>query len=251
MKQLILPSDYSGESIYTLNESDSHYLLKVQRREIGYTLSLMDKNGTRYMGKIIDIENNLCTLQLKKESDVEKSPFKITLFQAIPKGKKIDLMIRQSVEAGVFEFVPIQGDHSIPVFDNEKDKAKKRDRWEKIIKEASQQSGTSGITRLASIKSLKDAIRNLEEPYTGIFFHQVPMQNRPLHQLLETPSENIVLVIGPEGGLSAKEVELLMEHNFSPALLGPNILRAETATTFSLGAVEMILLEKDSWLLKK
>lgn len=251
MKQLILPSDFSGEQLYTLGEQDSHYLINVQRKEIGYTFNLLDEKGNKYSGKIVNYEDKLCTLQLEPLEGMSESKFSITLLQGIPKGKKIDLMIRQAVEAGVSEFVPITAEHSIPTFSSDQDKNKKRDRWNKIIKEASQQSGTSSITNLAPIKSFKEAIEDLERPFTGIFFHQVPMMNQPLHKLLDNNHKSIVLVVGPEGGISNKEVDFLVENGFKPALLGPNILRAETATTFSLGAVEMILHEKDYWSLKE
>ncbi len=250
MKQLILPEEYNGESVYTLSEQDSHYLIKVQRKEIGFTLKLLDMNGNSYNGTIVEIENSFCCLKLEKTEGKIKSQKELVLFQSIPKGKKIDLMIRQSVEIGVSSIVPIMADHSIPIFKSKDDMDKKRDRWNKIIKEASQQSGTTSLTKLSSLKTFKEALEDLEKPYTGIYFHQVPLENKPLHYLLSTPEERVILVIGPEGGLSHNEVELLNEYNFKPALLGSNILRAETATTFALGAVQMILLEKGSWNLK-
>lgn len=251
MKQLILPEDYSGESLYSLSSGDSHYIINVQRKEIGYKLNLLDSQGNRYNGTIVDIVNGECLLQLTKSGEVTDNLNKIILFQSIPKGQKIDLMIRQAVEAGVYEIVPIMADHSVPQFKTSQDREKKRDRWNKIIKEASQQSGTESLTKLSSLQTFKEALDNLEKPYTGIYFHQVPLENRSLHSLLQSPEKNIVLVIGPEGGLSGNEVKLLDEYGFKPALLGQNILRAETATTFALGAVSMLLFEKDEWVIKK
>lgn len=247
MKQLILPKDYNGQKTYTLSEQDSHYLITVQRKEVGYTLNLLDMNGNSYIGSIIDIKDGLCCLNIEKTDRKLINKRELILFQSIPKGKKIDLMIRQSVEIGVSTIVPIMAEHSIPTFSTEADKEKKRERWNKIIKEASQQSGTEHLTKLNPLKTFKKALEELEKPYTGIYFHQVPLKNRPLHSLLNSAKDRVVIVIGPEGGLSNKEVELLNEYHFNPALLGSNILRAETATTFALGAVQMILLENNSW----
>lgn len=250
MKQLILPEEYTGEPIYTLSESDSHYLIRVQRKEIGYSLNILQSNGKKLRGTIIDIIDGLCQLSLEKKEVKRIDNREIILFQSIPKGKKIDLMIRQAVEIGVSSFVPIMSEHSVPKFKTEEERVKKRDRWSKIIKEASQQSGTDKITILEPLLTFKDALENLQQPYTGIFFHQVPMENKALHQLLTNPEDRVVLVIGPEGGLSTNEVELLLGYNFTPALLGHNILRAETATTFALGAVQMIINEQDYWISK-
>lgn len=247
MKQLILPEEYNGGSDYTLSDRDSHYLLKVQRKEIGFSLKLLDMEGNSYTGTIIGVENGHCCLKLKKTDKKIIRQRELVLFQSIPKGKKIDLMIRQSVEIGVSIIVPIMAEHSIPTFNSKVDRDKKKERWNKIIKEASQQSGTKSLTRLSSLKTFTEALEDLEKPYTGIYFHQVPLENKPLHSLLNHPEDRVILVIGPEGGLSDKEVELLNKYNFKPALLGSNILRAETATTFALGAVQIILLEKENW----
>lgn len=250
MKQLILPSDYSGEAVYTLPENDSHYLIKVQRKEVGTLLTLLDMECNNYNGTIINIDGGLCRLKLEKTQKEIKTQREIVLFQSIPKGKKIDLMIRQSVEIGVSTIVPIMAEHSIPTFKTEEEKTKKRERWNKIIKEASQQSGTKSITKLESLRTFKEALESLKKPYTGIYFHQVPLKNKPLHTLLSSSEDNIILVIGPEGGLSKSEVDLLNEYEFEPSLLGQNILRAETATTFALGAVKMMLIERDFWNIK-
>lgn len=250
MKQFVLPLEYSGEDVFTLPKEDSHYLLRVQRRPVGSIIKLMDSSGNEYSGEIINSEDDLCTLSLEllNTAKVSDKPG-IILLQAIPKGKKIDLMIRQSVEAGVKRIIPIMADHSVPQFKSESDRDKKRDRWIKIVKEASQQSGTHLITELDRLVKLEEALDSLPEEYTGIFFHQDPINNRTLHQTLSNISSDVVLVVGPEGGLSSKEITLLQERSFTPILLGDNILRAETATTFGIGAVSMILYEQKSWVI--
>lgn len=250
MKQLILPSSYSGESLHILSQADSHYLLRVQRKEIGFTLNILNQNGEKFRGTLVDIVDGICHISLEKKENLSSHAKEIVLLQSIPKGKKIDLMIRQSVEIGVTSIIPIMAEHSIPKFKTDEEKKKKRERWSKIIKEASQQSGTEKITSLEPLQTFKEVLENLSEPYTGIFFHQVPLENKPLHKLLAKAESKIILVIGPEGGLSQNEVSLLQQYNFTPALLGHNILRAETATTFALGAVQMIINEEDSWIEK-
>lgn len=250
MKQLILPETYNKEPVFELSKEDSHYLLKVQRKGIGYCFNLLDRDGNSYNGKIVDIIDSICHISVSEHTESPENKRSIILMQAIPKGKKIDLMIRQAVETGIAKFIPIMADHSIPQFKNDEEKNKKRSRWEKIVKEASQQSGSRQITKIANLQSFETALKNIETKYTGIFFHQVPLENKPLHQILNNPEDTIVLVVGPEGGLSQKEVALLKKYNFTPCLLGDNILRAETATTFSIGAVQMILLERENWTIK-
>ena len=250
MKQLILPGSFRNDTVSILSQEDSHYLLRVQRKNIGYALDLLDQEGNKFRGTIVEISDGLCHLELELKEQNSTKNRDLILFQSIPKGKKIDLMIRQSVEIGISAIVPIIAEYSIPKFGTKEDKEKKRDRWNKIIKEASQQSGTEMLTVLEPLQNFKQALDSIKKPYTGIFFHQIPLETKSLHSILSNPKDTIVLVIGPEGGLSEKEVNLLLEYNFFPALLGHNILRAETATTFALGAVQMILNEQDSWIVK-
>ncbi len=250
MKQLILPVGFNGENLYTLPAEDSHYLLRVQRRDIGYRLNFMDQDGNKYNGVIVNILDNLCQLKLEKATEVTTNKKELVLWQCIPKGKKLDLIIRQAVEIGVTSIIPIMADHSVPVFKTPEEREKKRSRWEKIIKEASQQSGTSHLTTMEPLQTMNEALESLSDFYTGIFFHQVPLENAPLHETLDKPTDKIILVIGPEGGLSKNEVESLQQFDFIPTLLGENILRAETATIFALGAVQMIMMEKDRWIKK-
>ncbi len=247
MKQLILPNEYMGEELYSLPSSDSHYLIKVQRKEIGFNLNLLDRKGTKYCGTIVDIQNDICILKLAIVEQDIKEKRKIYLFQSIPKGKKIDLMIRQAVEIGVDKIFPIMADHSVPQFKTDQEKSKKRERWQKIVKEASQQSGTDRLTTIENLTTMDKALESVRERYTGLFFHQVPLENKKMHNTLSEPEDTIIIVIGPEGGISHREVELLKNYGFTATLLGDNILRAETATTFALGAVKMMLLERDIW----
>ena len=107
MKQLILQDSFNSGDIVVLSEADSHYLLRVQRKDIGYSLDLLDQSGKKFRGTILDIVDGLCHLGLKKSEPNLKGSRKIILLQSIPKGKKIDLMIRQSVEIGVSTIIPI------------------------------------------------------------------------------------------------------------------------------------------------
>ncbi len=248
MKQILLPINYNGEKVFTLSKDDSHYILRVHRNVIGNILDFVDQGGNKYSGTIIDTIDNCCLISLKKYDTKKCNNYTIILFQSIPKGKKFDLIIRQAVEIGVTKIYPIMAEHSIPTFKTGVEREKKRERWSKIVKDASQQSGTSQITSIEKLQTFKNAIEDLDKDFTGLFFHQVPLEENPIHQSLSDPKKTIVLIVGPEGGLSPGEVELFKKNNFIPTHLGENILRTQTATIFALGAVKMILLEKENWI---
>lgn len=246
MKQFILPESWTGSGSLILGEEDSHYFLRVKRLNKGDCFTAMDKEGRRYNAEILDCDE-LCTLALTPLEEARERGPEIVLWQCIPKGKKIDLIIRQAVEAGVSKVIPIISDHAVPSFKTVAEKEKKRERWNKIATEAAQQSGTSFLTEIGPLLTMDEALDQWNTQGPGLFCHQIPLKETSLHRVLEESHETISLVIGPEGGISDRETEILQKKGFQPVYLGDNILRAETAATFALGAIKIILLEKKYW----
>jgi 16S rRNA (uracil1498-N3)-methyltransferase len=167
----------------------------------------------------------------------------------IPKGKKMEQIIRQATEAGVVEIIPLMCEHSVVRLD-ETDGRRKTERWEKIAREALQQSGTPRppqIHRPARPEELPDLTGHLDRL---LYFHQEPLTQAGLHQLLNPDYSAIGLIIGPEGGFSARELELFAAFHYDSVYLGESILRAETAAVYALAAVQTILRESATWQLR-
>lgn len=247
MKQFLLPDDFNGETSYTLTGDDYHYLCHVLRKKEGQTMAGLDKNGQKWQITINHIDEESCMLHLSEDERILEQPAEITLAQCLPKGKKMDLIIRQAIEAGVKRIIPIMSDHAVPRFDNQKDMDKKRDRWEKVAREAMQQSGSLILPIIESPIKMDLIPHFWKERGPGLFCHQERIDDNSLHKYLnEAPSE-ICLVIGPEGGLSNREIQLLRESDFKPLHFGDNVLRTETAALFATAAVKVIMLENETW----
>lgn len=178
------------------------------------------------------------------------------LLQALPKGQKMDLIVRQAVEVGVSLILPFVAERSISRLSSRSDAEAKRDRWQRIVREARQQSGSNVATEIAAPVGLEAAVDSWkgfsQERGGGVAFllHQDPLAQGSLHGYLSGDPLAIALAVGPEGGFAAVEVEILTAAGFVPTLVGANVLRTETAALFAIAAVQTVLLEKASWMLK-
>ena len=246
MKQFFLPDTYKGEEILLLQGKEYHYLINVRRLDPGSTFHGIDKNGEKYFFRIRTIQKGRAEAEKISSENEMQTDTELTLLQCLPKGKKFDLIVRQAVECGVSRIIPVIGDHSISRPD-EKAKSGKNERWNKIAKEALQQSGASFVPKIEKITELALGVNSLKKPFLGLFFHEKPLAKKGLHQYLFESHKKIMLAIGPEGGFSKREVDFLIDQDFHPVYLGPRILRTETAAIFAAAAVQTILLEKDHW----
>lgn len=247
MKQYVLPGSYKGETDLLLKGEDFHYLCNVIRKKVGDSFPGLDKEGKRWKITIKQICRDYCTLELEPVGDLSGKSVEINLIQCLPKGKKMDLIIRQAVEAGVKRIIPILSDHSVPRFDSSKEIEKKRQRWEKIAIEAMQQSG-SGIMPIIDNPVKMDQLPSLcEESGLRLFCHQIKIDDNSIHKCLNEKFNQVYIVIGPEGGISDREVVLLIESGFQSIYLGDNVLRTETAALYATAAINVILLEKTRW----
>ncbi|MGD1823298.1 MAG: RsmE family RNA methyltransferase [Pleomorphochaeta sp.] len=251
MRQYVLPKYFHGEEILKLNKEDSLYFIKVLRLKINDKIFARDLDGNPYQISIKEVNKNTCICNVKKlnEGDSfistdalpkEKKEYpKIHLFQCVCKGKKNETIIRMATELGVSSISLVQSQYCIA----KKDKSNTQ-RYEKIIKEAIQQSGSSIITKFNNILSFNDFINSLSFPL--FFFHQQDIDNRSLKDKLKnlkTDSE-LGILIGPEGGLSDQECKILIEKGCIPVTLKTNILRAETASIVALSSIHTLLMER-------
>ncbi|MCL2792756.1 MAG: 16S rRNA (uracil(1498)-N(3))-methyltransferase [Spirochaetaceae bacterium] len=251
MKQFILPDFDSANAEIILGNKETHYLKNVLRCKVEGTFTAADKSGNTWKAKILRFENRKSVIALccKTEPDKEEKEAipELVLYQCLLKGKKMDIVVRQATEAGISTIIPVESEFAIAKIE-EKQRKEKTERWEKICKEALQQSGSYVLTNVKQDITFMQLDQFCKKTETSIFFHQNPIENKSLHQYLFSHKGKINIIIGPEGGFSNKEVKFMIESGFLPAYLGKNILRAETAAIYGIAAIKTILLEKEKWL---
>ena len=187
------------------------------------------------------------------------SPASLILVQGLPRGSKMDLVVRQATEAGVGRIIPLVSRRCAPSL--ARDASSREDRWRRIVREALQQSGSAVPTSVdppVRLHELDEALRVQADPgptlrngtELRLLFHETPLAQGTLHGYLTDAPARIVLCVGPEGGFADDEVSFLQGLGFLPLHLGGAVLRTETAALFAVAAVEIVLSERSSWIPK-
>ena len=258
--------DDTGRLVVT--DRNYRYLVKVLRFSAGDTLDARLPDGqlvTLYVEKIMPstavlrlVTSGGKTAQGVQASEVqslaERTP-EIWLFQFLPKPQKMDLIVRQATECGVRRIVPIAGEYSV-----KNDAAGRMERWERIIREARQQSGSGIATEITDVMAVGAAAELWKSFSAGVtncgMSAQTCVSATTCAFLLdENPSAGkssltriekrgvaaAALAVGCEGGISANERDVLAEAGFMPLHFTTNVLRAETAAIYGIAVIQQFL----------
>ena len=277
MKRFILPAPPNPEGMIHLYEKDYHYLVRVRRLRAGMYFDAELPGGEERRVRILSTVDNILIGECLGTSEQTpagqspavggKQPPPIALFQGLPRGAKMDLIARQAAECGVSIIAPFESDYSTVHLQKgsaerlsvERLSVEKVKRWERIIREARQQSGSATETKIlppCGFEAVLDFWESRKKEYKspiGIVLHQEPLEKNPLekgsfHDYLGSYPDFVALAVGPEGGFSPKEVSQFLAAGFKPLVMGSTILRTETAALCGIAAIRTILLESESWI---
>lgn len=218
-----------------LDDNDLYHIKTVMRMKNNDKLELVYKNELY----ICELEENKGKI-IKKQSKNVLDKFNITLVLPLLKEQKMDLILQKSTELGVNTIIPVIMERSVVKIDKEKQE-KKQERWQRICKEASEQSKRLDIPNITNIQTLED-LKSLE----GVKLTCSTREKiRNLKNSLKKCQnyDKIIIVVGPEGGLTEKEEQYLEEIGFINVSLGNRILRVETVPLFLLSVLNYELME--------
>ena len=224
--------------IFELSSDDSYHIIKVMRNNIGDKVEVViDK--TLYICEIIKIDNLVTVKKLEEVECDSELPCYVTIAQSLVKEQKMDLILQKTCELGVSEIIPINTTRSIVKLD--KKESKKIERWNKILKEASEQSKRIVIPKVNEIMDIND-LAKLD--YDIKILCTVNELSTSLKKVLSKDLNNvkIILVIGPEGGFTDSEEKLLIDNGFISTSFGNRVLRTETASLYALSIINYILM---------
>lgn len=224
-----------GGQHVTLTGEDVYHIARSLRMKKGEEIILCDGQGTDYFGVIKDISGDRVEVKIINSEKTKSEPdIKVTLFQALPKGDKMEDIIKKSVELGVFKIVPFISERCISRPKAEAG-ARKRERWQKIALEAAKQSQRGIVPQVGGIIGFSDVLQQLSGFTHSIMFYEG--QARPLSEVLNPGIKEIGILIGAEGGFSDSEVKAAQNLGIPAATLGPRILRCETAPICALSVI--------------
>lgn len=219
---------------FTLTNDDSYHVKKVMRMNINEKIEIIyDEN--LYICRITTLDPVVeaeIEEELLEENELD---FSITLAQSLVKEQKMDYILQKATELGVKEIIPVDTERSIVKMD--KKEGKKLERWNKITKEASEQSKRNYIPQVQPVMTIKELSKL--EGFDIKLLCTVRENTKNIKNVLSNAKEGakMIIVVGPEGGFTIKEEEQLIEQGFQTVSLGKSVLRTETASLFFLSAV--------------
>lgn len=205
-------------------------MVRVLRLKKGARLSLADGNGRELEGIISNVDGESLTVTLEESPSVPQSVSgpRITLFQGLPKGEKLELILQKCTELGVAEIVPFIASRSVsrPHPERLNDKL---ERWRRIVMEAARQSKGIKVPDLGIAADIEEICRIADHEVKLLLWEEeTTVSLKKLLGELETPV-SIAVIIGPEGGLTSDEVAIALQSGFISVSLGKRILRTESA----------------------
>ncbi len=247
MRQLIIEKNQDKNGLVIIDGKDFHYLRQVLRVKAGDMVKLRLTDGELYNSTVAKIDDsaNKIALQICAVPELVEGPsIEYTLFQFIPKPQKLELIVRQATECGVKNIVPVISEYaekgSIAAL-----AGGKKERLERIVREARQQSGSPVDTTIFDPVTVEQAIEiwnKIKEQADGDAAGYVLSERtveEPFCRFKDKPPAAVCIVCGNEGGISPDELELLTKKALLyPVHFSVNILRCETAALYGIAAVQ-------------
>lgn len=232
MPKFFIESNQINNNTIKIKGEDVNHIANVLRKQIGDELNICNSTTSdNFLCKIIEInkENIICDIIERIENKSDNSP-NITIFQGLPKADKMELIIQKCTELGVNEFVPLQMERCVVKLDS-KNEAKKIERWQKIAETAAKQCGRNNIPKVENLINIKKLCNLLDKYDIVLVAYEQEKENTlkiKLKDIKDKKNINIAVVIGPEGGIEASEIEELKDSGAEIITLGERILRTET-----------------------
>ena len=225
-----------NDKLFLIND-DIYHITRVMRMKDNDKIEVIYNNDL-YICNVILNELPWVDIVSKEEGKIEDK--EIILAIPLLKEQKMDLVLQKATELGVTKIIPVIMERSIVKLDDSKE-VKKIDRWSKICKEASEQSKRNSIPVISNIMTLKELVK---EEGIKIVCSTIEKENNLKKFLTEHKNyDKIIIVVGPEGGISSKEEEYLVSEGFARVSLGKRIMRVETVPIFILSALNYEFME--------
>lgn len=225
-----------------LRGSEAHHAAVVRRVRAGEEVTVGDGAGAWLTAVVESVQPKEVVVRVTARRDVPAAAPRLVLVQALAKGDRDELAVQAATELGVDEIVPWQAARSVSRWDAKADKG--RARWAAVAREAAKQAHRAWLADIAPIATTKDLIRRTAAgPSSSRLLILEPSAGRSLSSVVLDPADtrDIVLVVGPEGGISPEELALFEDAGAALVRLGDTVLRTSTAGPAAIAVVSTIL----------
>lgn len=222
-----------------LDSAEGHHAVDVLRMKVGDRATVFNGEGTEAEVEIVKAGKQ--GVELRRLS-LHKSPqlaCRITLGQAVPKGKNMDLILEKAAELGAAEIAPLMSERTV-VRGNEAEHERKQHKWQRVVVEACKQCGQNWVPKVFAAQTPK-AFFGSAGKYDLMLVASLQGDAQPLKKLLAEHSggrpKRVLILVGPEGDFTPAEISLAKSHGCRALTLGPIILRTETAALYCLSVL--------------
>jgi 16S rRNA (uracil1498-N3)-methyltransferase len=240
-------SDISADTV-SVSGADARHLAVVLRLRPGDPFTAIDEFGRQHRATVASVQPRLVTGSITEVVAEETEPHtRIAVAQAVPKGARMDLVVQKCTELGAADIWPMITERVVVSMDDER-AAERRERWQRVAREAARQAGRSVIPEVAAVAPLAEVLKRAASRDLCLLFTEEEPQTS-LRAILGggIRASSIVVLIGPEGGFTRTEVAAAEEAGAVQVTLGPRVLRTETAAVvatalclYELGELERV-----------
>jgi 16S rRNA (uracil1498-N3)-methyltransferase len=211
---------------------EGRHAATVKRIRVGEAVDLCDGDGRRATGQVTAVTKNSIDVRVEDISTDSESTLKIIAVQALAKGDRAELAIEIATEVGADEIIPWKAEHCIAKWD---DSGKTLSKWQRIAREASKQSRRSRIPEIHTAQTTAQLLEQLTPCDAVYVLHESATQSLASAQI---PQRGVVAVVtGPEGGISANEIEQFRDAGFTIVRMGDTVMRTSTAGAIAIGVI--------------
>jgi 16S rRNA (uracil1498-N3)-methyltransferase len=220
-----------------LTGAEAHHAATVRRVRVGEEVTIGDGRGAWLTGECVSVAPREVVVRVTARVDAPAPTPRLVLVQALAKGDRDELAVQAATELGVDEIVPWQAARSVSRWDAAKAE-KGRARWAAIVREGAKQAHRAWVPTVSALVTTKDLVARAEESRILVL---EPTASARLAEVRLDAGEEVVLVVGPEGGITAEELELLTVAGATLVRLGDTVLRTSTAGPAALSVVSVVL----------
>ncbi|NNE94364.1 MAG: 16S rRNA (uracil(1498)-N(3))-methyltransferase [Verrucomicrobiales bacterium] len=232
-------SDWNPEAL-ELTGDEAHHCRDVLRCQAGDRVIVFNGAGTESESEIVSIEKGRVELKPLLTNRTDPPPARLTLGQAIPKGKNMDLIIQKATELGASKIVPLLSERTVVQLDGS-DLVKKQEKWQRVALEACKQCGQNWLPEVSRPVTVEQFLQSPEATDSFRLVAAISDEAQSLKDILaeqgDQRPESATILIGPEGDFTPAEISQALSSGFAPLSLGPIVLRSETAAIYALSVV--------------
>jgi 16S rRNA (uracil1498-N3)-methyltransferase len=242
MHRFFVPADALRAATVTLSGDEAHHCLHVLRHVEGDRVILFDGCGAEVLGQLESAGRREASVQVLERRVSPPPACRITLAQAVPKGKNMDLIIEKAVELGATEIVPLLTERTVVRLDPA-EAAAKQEKWQTIAREACKQCGQNWLPTVRVPTTMRGYFETAAPAVPRLIGSLAPgaesikVALAACAEMVGGPLREIAIFIGPEGDFAPSEIDLALSHGCRPVTLGPIVLRTETAAIYCLSVL--------------